>query len=216
MQYENKYNLTRAQSLFLLKKNMVDFVWKSALLEGINVTYPKTYAILEKAELKDVKMDEALKIINLKHAWEYIISAIDEPITLDYICKINYEIARDESLEWGKLRTGQVGIGGTDYKPPIPVASEVEGELAKFSENSTENAIKFMLWLMRAQLFWDGNKRTAMICANKIMLQNGFGIISVPENKIEEFNEKLSNFYETNKSDDIIKFVYDNCIYGIE
>ena len=72
-----------------------------------------------------------------------------------------------------------------------------------------------MLYGMRSQLFWDGNKRTRSICANKIMIENGNGIIKVPDNKLEEFNALLSEFYSTNKKEKIKQFIFDNCIDGI-
>ena len=56
-------------------------------------------------------------------------------------------------------------------------------------ENVTERAIEFMLYGMRKQLFWDGNKRTSTISANKIMIENGCGIIKVPDDHLEEFNK---------------------------
>ena len=72
-----------------------------------------------------------------------------------------------------------------------------------------------MLYGMRKQLFWDGNKRTSTIVANKIMIQNGKGIIKVPDNKLEQFNTLLSDYYTTNNMDIIKQFIYENCIDGI-
>lgn len=72
-----------------------------------------------------------------------------------------------------------------------------------------------MLYGMRKQLFWDGNKRTSTISANKIMIQNGKGIIKVPDNKLKEFNILLSEFYTTNNMEEIKQFIYKNCIDGI-
>ena len=72
-----------------------------------------------------------------------------------------------------------------------------------------------MLYGMRSQLFWDGNKRTSIIVANKIMIENGKGIIKVPDSKLEEFNVLLSEFYSTNEMDKIKEFIYENCIDGI-
>ena len=83
-------------------------------------------------------------------------------------------------------------------------------------ENPTERAIEYMLYGMRNQLFWDGNKRTSTICANKIMIENGCGIIRVPDNKLEEFNILLSKFYSFNEKKEIKQFIYDNCIDGIK
>ena len=81
---------------------------------------------------------------------------------------------------------------------------------------ATERAIEYMLYGMRSQLFWDGNKRTSNICANKIIIQNGAGIIKVPENKIEQFNVLLTDFYNTNEKEKIKNFIFENCIDGIK
>lgn len=72
-----------------------------------------------------------------------------------------------------------------------------------------------MLYGMRKQLFWDGNKRTSTIVANKIMIQNGKGIIKVPDTKLMEFNELLSEYYTSNNMEKIKQFIYENCIDGI-
>ena len=82
-------------------------------------------------------------------------------------------------------------------------------------ENATDRAIEYMLYGMRSQLFWDGNKRTSTICANKIMIENGCGIIKVPDNCLKEFNILLSEFYEANEKNKIKQFIFENCIDGI-
>lgn len=87
-------------------------------------------------------------------------------------------------------------------------------ELLKI-ENVTERAIEYMLYGMRKQLFWDGNKRTSTICANKIMIENGKGIIKISDDKLQEFTVLLSEFYSSNDNYKIKQFIYDNCIDGI-
>ena len=82
-------------------------------------------------------------------------------------------------------------------------------------ENATQRAITYMLYGMRKQLFWDGNKRTSTIAANKIMIENGAGIIKVPDEKLERFNELLTKYYDTNEMQEISNFIYENCIDGI-
>lgn len=112
---------------------------------------------------------------------------------------------------------GNVQITGTDYIPSIPKKEEVKQTISKILqiENPTEKAIEYMLYGMRSQLFWDGNKRTSTICANKIMIENGCGIIKVPDNKLAEFNSLLSEFYTNNCNSKIKQFIFDNCIDGI-
>lgn len=98
--------------------------------------------------------------------------------------------------------------------PEEEVVKKQIAEILKI-KNTTERAIEYMLYGMRSQLFWDGNKRTSMICANKIMIENGNGIIKVPDNKLEEFNTLLSEFYTSNDKVKIKQFIFDNCIDGI-
>lgn len=94
---------------------------------------------------------------------------IDEPVTLEYFCKLNEFIARNEALEWDKLRTGSVAISGTDYAPPVPQEAAVRAELAA-DASSVEKALTAFCRGARGQLFWDGNKRTGLMPANKILL----------------------------------------------
>lgn len=215
---KDKYNLTQEQNIFLAKKILVSNIYNSAKLEGLNVTYPDTQTILDGVNVPNLKLDTITCILNLRDAWKEILNTIDEELNLEYICKINSFVSRNESLEWGKLRTGNVGVGGTNYIPELPKEEDVIKELNEILniDNITLRSIKIMLYGMRKQLFWDGNKRTSMLVANKIMIQNGKGIITVKDENIHKFNELLTNYYETNEDIDIIKFIYDNCIYGIE
>ncbi len=215
---ENKYNLTLEQNVFLAKRNLVDNIYSNARMEGINVTFPQTQTILEGVNVPNLKIDEIQCILNLKDAWKYVINNIENEFNFDFVCKINEFVSRNESISWGTLRNGNVQITGTDYIPTIPEENIVKQEISKILqiENATETAIEYMLYGMRSQLFWDGNKRTSTICANKIMIENGAGIIKVPDTKLEEFNILLSEFYSTNDNSKIKQFIYDNCIDGIE
>lgn len=214
---ENKYKMTLEQNIFLAKRNLVDNVYANARLEGINITFPQTKTILEGVNVPSLKLDEIQCVLNLRDAWKYVIDNIEENFNLDFVCKINEYVSRNESLEWGKLRSGRVEITGTEYIPPIPDREETQKEIDEILkiENETQRAITYMLYGMRKQLFWDGNKRTSTISANKIMIASGAGIIKVPDNKLEEFNTLLTEFYNTNEMDKISKFIYENCIDGI-
>ena len=82
--------------------------------------------------------------------------------------------------------------------------------------NATTKAIKLMLYLMRSQIFWDGNKRTSMIVANKILISNGCGVITIKECDIKEFNTLLTEYYNTNNDEKLCLFLYEKCIFGLE
>ena len=215
---KDKYHLTKEQNIFLAKKVLVSNIYNSARLEGINTTYPDTKTILEGVNVPSLKLDEINCILNLRDAWNFTLSNIDSDVTLDFICKVNSLVSRNESLEWGVLRTGKIGINGVDYIPDIPEKEDViiNIETILKEENITKRSLNLMLYLMRSQLFWDGNKRTAMIVANKLLVSNGGGIISVKEDDINEFNKLLTEYYNTGNKDKIISFLYDKCIFGLE
>ncbi len=214
---QNKYSLTLEQNVFLAKRNLVDNVYSNARMEGLNITFPQTKTILEGVNVPNLKIDDIQCILNLRDAWKYVINNITDKFNIDFICKVNGFVSRNESLAWGVLRNGEVQITGTDYIPKVPNQEQVNDDINHILqiENVTERAIEYMLYGMRSQLFWDGNKRTSTICANKIMIENGCGIIKVPDNKLEEFNVLLSNFYNTNDNLKIKQFIFDNCIDGI-
>ena len=211
---ENKYNLTLEQNTFLAKRNIIDNIYAGARMEEINVTFLQVKKILEGINVPNLKIDEIQCILNLRDAWKYVINNIKEEFNINFICKINELVARNESIEWGVLRSGNVQITGTEYIPDVPEEEVVKKQIAEILKikNTTERAIEYMLYGMRSQLFWDGNKRTSMICANKIMIENGNGIIKVPDNKLEEFNTLLSEFYTSNDKVKIKQFIFDNCI----
>lgn len=214
---KNKYNLTLEQNVFLAKRNIVDNIYANARMEGLNITFPQTKTILEGINVPNLKIDDIQCILNLRDAWRYVINNIKEEFNIDFICKVNELVARNESISWGVLRQGSVQITGTEYIPAVPDKQDVKKQIEKILqiENTTERAIEYMLYGMRSQLFWDGNKRTSTICANKIMIENGNGIIKVPDNKLEEFTILLSEFYSTNNKEKIKQFIFDNCIDGI-
>lgn len=215
---KNKYSLTLEQNIFLAKKQLVQSIYSGAKIEGLGVTFPETQTILNGVNVGSVPLDEIECILNLRNAWKYTLNNIEKPFDLEFICNVNNEVSRNESLEWGKLRTGQVGIGGTEWKPEIPNAAKVKEDIEKIlSEGSaTDKAINYFLYGCRNQLFWDGNKRTSSICANKILISNGAGILNVPEKSILEFNEKLTDYYNTNSPSVMQNFLYEKCLTGLQ
>lgn len=82
-------------------------------------------------------------------------------------------------------------------------------------KSKTEIAIEVMLWIMRRQMFLDGNERVAMLFANKIMIDNGCGIITIANENQSTFFEKLIKYYETGKETDLKNWLYETSIDGI-
>ena len=191
--------MTREENIFLAKKLFVELIFNTAYIEGVNVTFPQTQAILDGSVINNVSVTDIQTVLNLRDAWRYCINTIDEPLTLAYACKINEFVSRNESLNWGALRDGQVGIGGTEYVPPIPDKERVETRLQEISAivDPTEKALEYFCYAVRGQLFWDGNKRTSTIVASKLLMENGSGVLTIGKKEALPFNEALLHYYDT-------------------
>ena len=213
-----KFNMTVEQNIFVAKRNIIDYMWKSARLEGIGVTYPDTEAIFNGLTVQGVSVKDTVAINNLKHSWSFVLENVDYPTDYPFICKINQIVGGDSLIaNAGFIRNVPVSIGGTTWKPDIPIESIIKEELEDISkiESPTERAITLMVQCMRRQMFLDGNKRTGMLAGNHVMIANGAGIITIPIEHQREFTGLLIEFYETNKINNITNFLYDKCIDGI-
>lgn len=148
-----------------------------------------------------------------------LLNTVNEEVTFEYWCKLNEYIARNEALEWGKLRTGTVGISGTDYVPLIPekekTIEELKNILSSTSSSATDKALEAFTWGARGQFFWDGNKRTSLLLANKILVSSGAGIMTITDKYMEQFNSLLLEYYNTGESRELKQFLCDNAILGL-
>lgn len=219
MTFTDKYRLTSEQSLFLAKKKWDENVYCGMKMENRAVTFPQTKTILNGVNVPDVLLDDIQAILNMRDAWKYLLNTVDVPVTLKYMCKLNEYIARNEALQWGVLRTGTVGISGTDCIPPIPEQRLVEQELESILDadvSATEKALNVFAWGTRGQFFWDGNKRTSLTLANKILICAGAGILTITDKFMEQFNVILLDYYNTGDSHGLKEFLYENAIQGIE
>lgn len=218
MEFKDKFQLTAEQNLFLAKKKWDENVYCGMRMENRAVTFPQTKTILNGVNVPDVQLDDIQAILNMRDAWKYLFSTINEPVTVEYLCKLNEYIARNEALVWGKLRTGTVGISGTDYTPAIPQYDKVVEELNTLLNEDisvTEKALNLFCWGARGQFFWDGNKRTSMTLANKILIFGGAGILTITDKYMEEFNILLLDYYNTGDNNKLKQFLYNNAIQGM-
>lgn len=216
--YADKFQMTPEQSLFLAKKKWDENVYCGMRMENRAVTFPQTKTILQGINVPSVQLNDIQAILNMRDAWQFLLGSMDQTVTLDYLCKINEYIARNEALEWGKLRTGSVMISGTDYLPPVPAAETVAAELTEIltaDTTATAKALEAFVWGARGQFFWDGNKRTSMTLANKILIAAGAGFLTITDRHMEQFNTLLVEYYNTGDSEALKDFLYENTIQGI-
>ena len=216
--YADKFQMSPEQSLFLAKKKWDENVYCGMRMENRAVTFPQTKTILQGVNVPSVQLNDIQAILNMRDAWQFLLGSLNQPVTLEYLCKINDYIARGEALEWGKLRTGSVMISGTDYLPPVPSAEAVAAELAEIltaDASATAKALEAFVWGARGQFFWDGNKRTSMTLANKILIAAGAGFLTITDHHMEQFNTLLVEYYNSGNSEALKDFLYENAIQGI-
>lgn len=219
LKFDDKFHLTPEQSLFLAKKKWDENVYCGMKMENRAVTFPQTQTVLHGVNVPNVQLDDIQAILNMRDAWKFLLSTINEKVTFEYWCTLNEYIARNEALEWGKLRTGSVGISGTEYEPPIPDKKKTKEELENilFAPNvsATDKALEAFVWGTRGQFFWDGNKRTSLLLANKILVSSGAGILTIKDKYMEQFNSLLLEYYDTGASEKLKHFLYEHALQGM-
>ena len=201
------------------RRNLVDSIYKQAMLEGVATTYSDTEEIINGGKVNDMTADDIGKIVNLKHAWDFIMSkeVVTYPSNYAILCQLNALVEEGFSYTAGKIRSVPVKIGSSTYIPPIPFENQVIEELKEITSNKNviDRAINSLLYIMKKQIFLDGNKRTAVLFANHILIANGKGLIVIPAEKVSEYKKLLVNYYETDNTKEIKKFLLDKCYLKI-
>ncbi|TXX09145.1 Fic family protein [Enterococcus gallinarum] len=220
--FPDKYHLSRKESVYLLKKNIVELVYNAGKFEGLNTTLLQTEEIIKYNRANNVAVDDVLTVVNLKKGFELLLNDVQEPL-LETSKRINRIVAAEDALFPGEIRTGGVEVSTIQgrYVPPMLTEVEVKNqydEILNQDISETEKALRLFLFISKNQIFWNGNKRTALLTANKIMFSQGLGLLSIPENLFAKFNELLSMYYNSNQSSNeskILSFMHEECIYGI-
>lgn len=197
----------------MAKRLLVDSIWKSANLEGLGTTFPKTEAILANAPT-ETKSEEVLFVINMKRAWQFLLDNLDCPNNIMLLREYNRLVGELLFRNNGEIRTFPVQIGGTSWEPELPNRAVIMDNLQEIdkTEDTELKALKFFCFVARTQMFIDGNKRVAQLIANKVLIENDVGIFQIPIEKLEQFKTLLIRFYETANDVDIIAFMQEFCI----
>lgn len=213
-------NANIKRNLDMAKRNLVLTIHSQAILEGVATTFAETEAIIEGARVQGMTEKDVRKIINIKHAWEFILDddVIMAPDNFALLAEINKLVEEGFYFNAGKLRDVPINIGGSSWRPELPVESKItEGlnDILSAKISNIDKAINLTLFIMRSQLFIDGNERTAVIFANHFLIRRGLGLLYIPENQTTQFKKLLVEFYETNKKTAIAKFLKNNCLLKI-
>lgn len=190
-----------ARNIDFAKKYLVDTIFNQAVLEGIATTYADTQTIIEGGKVNNMTADDVLKVVNLKHAWEFILNkdVIVSKTNFALLCEINKFVEEGFYYNAGRLRSTPVSIGGTTWKPSLPIESAIKEQLSAIMDSKAsdeDKAIELLLFVMKKQIFIDGNKRTAVIFANHFLVSHAKGLIVIDEKRVEEFKKLLIDYYE--------------------
>lgn len=194
------------------KKNIVTSINGQAVLEGIATTTAETEDIIAGLRVAGITDEDAHKIVNLKHAWDFILNEQVITVTQDFglLCQINKLVEEGFYYNAGKIRNVPVKIGGTDWRPILPVESQIKEELDEILSKKSSKldiALDLLLYVMKKQIFIDGNKRTALIFANHYLISKGKGVLFINDSATEEYKNLLVEFYETGTKAKIVEFL---------
>ena len=199
------------------RANIKSLIYDQAVLEGVATTFPQTEDIIENGKVSGMSASDVQKILNLKHAWEFVLDkdVISYPTDYSILCHIAKLVNEGFYQDGGRIRGVPVTIGGTSYIPPLPIESIVKENIEAIladSIPSDEKAITLCLYCMKAQIFNDGNKRASVIFANHYMISQGAGMIIIPEKEVPEFKRLLVAYYEDKDTSEIMDFMRSKCI----
>ena len=202
------------------KRHLVDNIYNQAILEGVATTFADTESIIEGGKINNMSSEDILKIVNLKHAWEFILNknVILSDTNFPLLCEINKFVEEGFYYNVGKLRSVPVSISGTKWAPELPIESIIKEDIQNIFNmeiNDIDKAIELLLYVMKKQIFIDGNKRTSIIFANHYLISKGQGIIAIPANLTNEYKKLLIDYYEGKDSTEIKKFLKEKCFVQI-
>lgn len=213
---ENELSPDVLLNLDFARMNMKISIYEQAVLEGVATSFPQTEDILENGKVNGVTASDVQKILNLKHAWEFILDKDVLQVKSDYsiLCHIAKLVNEGFFASGGRIRGVPVTIGGTSYVPPLPIETVVIENILEIINRNDEPiniAIELCLYCMKTQIFNDGNKRASVIFANHYLISKAGGLLVIPENHVSEFKKLLIGYYENKDNGEIKAFLKQNC-----
>lgn len=213
---EDELSADIINNIAFARVNMKTNIYDQAVLEGVATSFPQTEEIIDNGKVSGMTATDVQKILNLKHAWEFIldkdvIASKSDYYMLSYIARL---VNEGFFADGGRIRGVPVTIGGSSYVPPIPSEIDVKDKITDIIEDDADAidiAIKLCLYCMKTQIFLDGNKRASVIFANHYLISHGGGFLVIPEKEVPEFKNLLVKYYEGDDISIISNFMKKNC-----
>lgn len=183
----------------------IDLSWKSSQIEGNTYSLLETERLLRESKTADGKTkEEAVMLLNHKDALRFVLDNPDylQHLTISHIEDIHQLLTKELSVDRG-IRHRRVGITGTNYHPlnnefQIREALHDTCDLINGKENVFEKALLTLVLLSYIQAFSDGNKRTARITSNAILIANSYCPLSFRSVDSIDYKKAMLIFYEQN------------------
>lgn len=203
-------------NLDFARANMKANIYDQAVLEGVATSFPQTEDIINNGTVNGMTASDIQKILNLKHAWEFILDTDVIQAKSDYylLCHIAKLVNEGFFQDGGRIRGVPVSIGGSSYKPPIPVEAIVKERIQEITDNTVtpiDTAINLCMYCMKTQVFLDGNKRASVVFANHYLIAHGQGFLVIPEEHVPAFKKMLVEYYEGEDIQVIGTFLKEKC-----
>jgi len=205
-----------------LERLAIDLSWKSSQIEGNTYSLLETERLLKEKETAAGKTkDEAIMLLNHKDAIDFMIENSDylDPLSISKIEDIHSILIKELGVE-RNLRRRRVGISGTNYKPldnefQISEALAISCEIINNKESIFEKALLTLVLISYIQPFMDGNKRTARIVSNAILINNKYCPISFRTVDSIEYKKAMLLFYEQNNISRFKKIFIDQFEFAV-
>jgi Fic family protein len=200
----------------------IDLSWKSSQIEGNTYSLLETEKLLkEKQTAQGKTKEEAVMLLNHKDALDYI---LEEPehlkeLTIRRIEELHTLLVKELDVDKG-IRRRRVGVIGTNYRPldnefQIREALEDSCRLINGKESVFEKALLALVLISYIQAFSDGNKRTARMTSNAILIANRYCPISFRTVDSVDYKKAMLIFYEQNNISAFKKIFIDQFAFAV-
>lgn len=201
----------------------IDLSWKSSQIEGNTYTLLETEKLLkEKLTASGKTKEEAVMLLNHKDALDFILAEPEylQEISIRRIEELHTLLVKELDVDKG-IRKRRVGVTGTNYRPldneyQIREALEDTCRLINGKENVFEKALLALVLLSYIQAFADGNKRTARITSNAILIANRYCPISFRTVDSVDYKKAMLIFYEQNNLSAFKKIFIDQFVFAVQ